>query len=470
MNILPLIENLINNFNHFFTNTKTNCLNLEENIINIGNTFTTDLYVNFIESLDKDYRNSKQRKQKYRIKEYIHKSLITSIGEIRFKYTAYNDKLTGERYCYIRDVLSLKPHQKLSEHAEYVLIKFAGKENMAQAARHALRNYEVSRSLVSKRIKNLDGSIDEVIDKVITQPDILYIEMDEIHANLQNKHKIKGESSKNHICPCAIVHEGHKETFVKRKELKNVRNFASSEFSYKDLWNLIYDFVDKKYEIDKFKAIFVSGDGAAGIKAYDDAFPNAIFVLDKFHYRKALKYIFKKESYLINIADEYIRNNMINDFKTLVKIQIEKYPSQEKYLLEKQDNIINNIEGIINQKHLLYKCPCSMEGHVSNRYARYITSSPFAFSKQGLKNKLKLLVMNANKHNLTFDEFLQLKYGVNKDKKMLELFDSFTNIKFDKKILSKKNIPHTISTAFIPKFFATSTNEYINSLIALKNK
>ncbi len=38
--------------------------------------------------------------------------------------------------------------------------------------------------------------------------------MDEIHANLQN--------SKNHICPCAVVHEGHIDEFSKRKVLKNV--------------------------------------------------------------------------------------------------------------------------------------------------------------------------------------------------------------------------------------------------------
>ena len=71
----------------------------------------------------------------------------------------------------------------------------------------------------------------------------------------------------NKICPCAIVHEGYEEDFVKRKKLKNIHYFASSKLTYEELWEVIFDYVDKKYDIDKFKVIFVSGDGANGIKA-----------------------------------------------------------------------------------------------------------------------------------------------------------------------------------------------------------
>jgi hypothetical protein len=75
-------------------------------------------------------------------------------------------------------------------------------ENMSHAARHALRNTVVSRSTVSKKIAKLDASIYEHVTRCENQPNVLYIEMDEIHANLQ-----KGGSK---TCPCAIVHEGYK--------------------------------------------------------------------------------------------------------------------------------------------------------------------------------------------------------------------------------------------------------------------
>ena len=101
------------------------------------------------------------------------------------------------------------------------------------------------------------------------------------------------------------------------------------------MWEVIFDYVDKKYDITKFKAIFVSGDGAFGIKNYTNCFPNAIFVLDPFHYvKKHLKYLFKDDSTLTNIADNYIRNDMIDDFKSLVQVQILKYPEQAKHMKE----------------------------------------------------------------------------------------------------------------------------------------
>ena len=118
-------------------------------------------------------------------------------------------------------------------------------ENMSQSEKHALRNTIISRSSVSKKIRVLDGSITENITKATNQPDILYIEMDEIHANLQH--------NGNKICPCAIVHEGYVENFTKRKVLKNIKYFASSKLSYEELWEVIFDYVDKKYDIDKFK-------------------------------------------------------------------------------------------------------------------------------------------------------------------------------------------------------------------------
>lgn len=77
---------------------------------------------------------------------------------------------------------------------------------------------------------------------------------------------------------------------------------------------------------------------------------------------------------------------MINEFKLLVKSQIEKYPEERKKMLKVQKFLIKNIDGIINQKHSLYKCHCSMEGHISNKYAKFITSRPHSYSEDGLEN------------------------------------------------------------------------------------
>ncbi len=461
MKIIPLINEITNTFNETFKNNLTP-LNLESKIRNVGDTFTLKLYESFLNYFDENFKKSKERKKEFNIKETRQRTLITSIGLITINSTAYINKATKERYVPLRDILHLKPYQRLTNEAEYQLTKYAMEENMSQAASHALRNTQISRSTVSKKIKVLDGSIDEVITKSTCQPDILYIEMDEIHANLQ-----KGG---NRICPCAIVHEGYEEDFVKRKKLKNIRYFASSKLTYEELWEVIFDYVDKKYDIDKFKKIFVSGDGATGIKNYTNCFPNAKFVLDPFHYiKKHLKYIFKDDINLRNIADNYIRNDLLDDFKTLVNCQIEKYPEQEKYMKEHMNYIINNLDGIKNQLDEDYKVHYSMEGHVNQAFARYITSSPYGFSEQGLENKLKLLVYHANKHELTIEDYYNLKYGNNNYEEINIKINKLCNIKYDQRLSSNHSLEYKIN-ASLPILDSPSENNRLKQLTSIRQE
>lgn len=204
MKIIPLINEITNSFNEIFKNN-LNPLNLESKIREVGDLFTLKLYESFLNYFDEQL---KKRKEKYNIKETRKRMLITSVGTITINSTSYIDKETKEYYIPLRDILHLKPYQRLTNEAKYQLIKYAMEENMSQAAKHALRNTIVSRSTVSKKIKVLNGSIHEDIIRATNQPNVLYIEMDEIHANLQ-----KGG---NKICPTAIVHEGYEENFAKK--------------------------------------------------------------------------------------------------------------------------------------------------------------------------------------------------------------------------------------------------------------
>ncbi len=461
MNIIPLINEFTNIFNETF-HKNLNLLNLESKIRDSGDFFTLKLYETFLNFLDEQFKHSKERKSTYNIKETRQRTFVTSVGCITVNFTSYVHKHTKERFVFLREILHLKPYQRLTNEAEYQIIKYAMSENMSQAARHALRNTVISRSTVSKKIKVLDGSIIENITRCENQPDVLYIEMDEIHANLQH--------GGNKICPCAIVHEGYEEDFTKRKKLKNVNYFASSKLTYEELWEVIFDYVNKKYDIDKFKAIFISGDGAAGIKNYTNCFPNAIFVLDIFHYvKKHLKYIFKDDAQLRNIADNYLRNDFIDEFKSLVNCQIKEYPEQKKYMIEHMNYILNNLEGIKNQEHPLYQCHCSMEGHINQGFARYITSSPYGFSKQGLENKLKLLVYHANKHELTIEDYYNLKYGTNSYEDINIKIKKLTNIKYDQKLSSNHSSEYTINTK-LPIFDSHAENNRLKELTAIRQE
>ena len=131
MNIIPLINDFTDNFNEIFK-ISLSPLNLESKIKNIGDNFTLKLYEQFLNCIDDKFKKSKYRKNNYYIKETVKRTLITSIGYITVNSTSYYSKDTKERFVLLREILHLKPYQRLTNEAEYQLIKYAMVENMSQ--------------------------------------------------------------------------------------------------------------------------------------------------------------------------------------------------------------------------------------------------------------------------------------------------------------------------------------------------
>lgn len=423
MNIISLFNSFVNHLNNILNNNLF-LYELEHNISNSTNTLNLDILRNILEYLDLEYKNSKERKEKYYVQQTRERTLITSLGLITFNKTYYKskNKINGKYvyYSYLEDCLGIDKWAKMSLSCEVNLINNALDNGMNWASVNTIPNYSISRQTISTKIKNINFNYFENIIKRQT-PKILYIEADEVHANLQSRNK----GTKNKIVPVILTHEGHKEDFVKKKELKNTHYIASSILKTDKLWEETYKYLDTVYDLNKVDKIFLSSDGGSWITGYDIAFPNIIFVLDKFHYKKALNYIFKKEPNITNIADNYLRSKMINEFKILVKTQYKLYPDQKNEMIKKQNYLINHIDGIINQNHPDYKCPCSMEGHISNKYAKFITSRPHSYSKDGLENITQLLTMKANKIRLTEEIYYKFKTGESTYKKLnLEKFIS----------------------------------------------
>ena len=441
MNIISLFNSFVNHLNNILDNNLF-LYELEHNISNSTNTLNLNILKNILEYLDLEYKNSKERKDKYYVQQTRERTLITSLGLITFNKTYYKskNKINGKYvyYSYLEDCLGIDKWAKMSLSCEVNLINNALDNGMTWASVNTIPNYLISRQTISTKIKNINFNYFENIVKKET-PKILYIEADEVHANLQSRNK----GTKNKIVPVILTHEGHKEDFVKKKELKNTHYIASSILKTDKLWEETYKYLDTVYDLNKVDKIFLSSDGGSWITGYDIAFPNAIFVLDKFHYKKALNYIFKKEPIITSIADSYLKNKMIDEFKILVKTQCQLYPDQKKEIIKKQNYLINHIDGIINQRHPDYKCPCSMEGHISNKYAKFITSRPHSYSKDGLENITQLLTMKANKIRLTEEIYYKFKTGESTYKKLnLEKF--ITNFRNQANEIFDNNLKYNI--------------------------
>ena len=417
MNIISLFQSLVNHLSNILENNLF-LYELEHNISNSTNKLNLDILKQILEYLDLEYKNSKERKDKYYVQQTRERTLITSLGLLTFKKTYYKskEKMNGkyEYYSYLEDYLGIAKWAKMTLAAEVILINNALDNGYSWSANNSIPNFIITRQTISAKIQSINYNYIENVTRKDT-PDVIYIEADEVHANLQSREK----GTRNKIVPVILTHEGHKEDFVKKKELKEQHYIASSILKTDKLWNEAYKYLDTKYDLDKDPTIFVSGDGGPWIKSYDEAFPNAIYVLDPFHYfNKKLAYIFKNEPIITSIADSYLRNKMIDEFNLLVNVQIKKYPEQKKDMIKVQNFLIENIEGIINQKHPLYKCPCSMEGHISNKYAKFITSRPHSYSEDGLENIIQLFTMKANKIKLTEEIYSNFKSGISTYKQL----------------------------------------------------
>lgn len=442
MNIISLFQSLVNHLSSILENNLF-LHELEHNIFNSTKALNLNILKQILEYLDLEYKNSKERKNKYYVQQTRERTLITSLGLLTFNKTYYKskEKINGkyEYYSYLEDYLGISKWAKMTLATEVILINNALDNGYSWSANNSIPDYITTRQTISSKIKSINFNYIENVSKKET-PNVIYIEADEVHANLQSRNK----GTKNRIVPVILTHEGHKEVFVKKKELKEQHYIASSILKTDKLWNEAYKYLDTKYDLNKEPTIFISGDGATWIKGYDEAFPNAIYVLDSFHYfNKKLAYIFKKDPVITSIADSYLRNKMIDEFKMLVNVQIEKYPEQKKDMIKVQNFLIDNIEGIINQKHPLYKCPCSMEGHISNKYAKFITSRPHSYSEDGLENIVQLLTMKANKIKLTEEIYSNFKSGIS-TYKHLNLEKCINNFRNQAKKLTDSNYKYNI--------------------------
>ena len=81
MKIISIINEITNTFNETFKENLSP-LNLETKIRDVGDTFTLKLYEQFLNYLDDKFKNSKERKSKYNIKETLFVTFFILSAEI----------------------------------------------------------------------------------------------------------------------------------------------------------------------------------------------------------------------------------------------------------------------------------------------------------------------------------------------------------------------------------------------------
>ena len=244
MNIIPLFRSFVNHLSNILVNNQF-LHQIEHSISNSTNQLNLDVLRQVLEYLDLEYKNSKERKDKHYIQQTRERTLITSLGLLTFNKTYYKSKkkINGryEYYSYLEDYLGVAKWAKMTLAAEVSLINNALDNGYSWSANNSIPNYIISRQTISVKVKEMNYKYVENVVKKDT-PEVIYIEADEVHANLQSRKP----GIKNRIVPVILTHEGHKELFVKKKELKEQHYIASSILKTDKLWNEAYKYLDKK--------------------------------------------------------------------------------------------------------------------------------------------------------------------------------------------------------------------------------
>ena len=227
------------------------------------------------------------------------KTLVTSLGEVKFTRRLYRDEKGQCKYLFDR-------HLKIRKGARYTIDAEARamEEVIETSYRRGGKNASITGSLSKVTMMNMLKNLviprrDYVVFKK-KKVDYLYIDADEDHIALQREEKF------SEINKLVYVYEGieNESPISERKKLINphfVGGISVKEGDNSRLWQDVHDYIAEAYEIDKIKMIYINGDGASWIKNGVNYFKRAKFVMDKFH---ITEYVKKMTNHLLDSQNE----------------------------------------------------------------------------------------------------------------------------------------------------------------------
>lgn len=418
-NYNEMIKNLIiNEISKATINLTLNSIENVNNYINLIKSF--DEVVNksiilaiqsYIENLDYEYTNSYERKQKYDIKDYCERTILTIFGEITIKRHFFKSKLDNKSFCYVDRKLGLKKYQYFDPYIQALVIEKASQDSISKACRD-INELIGNRVTLNKKTKYLsrqsarniilNSILSEEVDEELNTPEELYIIADEKWISTQrkkdgSKHK-KNDHDKKVMTKSIVIFDGYKKD-GKRRYLKNKKVFASPT---KNIIDESLDYINNVYDTDKIKRVFVMGDGAKWIKVLPSYYKfnkntEVIFCLDKFHLKQALHHLAMSQSYETYLLKFILENNK-ESFDILVNFIKNNNPKREDIINKKYDYIISNWKVI--QNLYKYKMSCPMESQISHNIASLTSSRPKGYSHKMLDKILDLRLKNVNKQNI----------------------------------------------------------------------
>lgn len=361
-----------------------------------------DSLVELLENMDKQYRDSNTRKAIYYVKNTRQRSIVTLFGLVTYTRTEYQNKLTGECFCYVDRKLGLEKrirydpvvcclaYEMYANHNSMIKV---GKELGDRIYGFSLdrkRNLEAIPRQTIWRMLNRFKEISVPIVPRVSTPDILYIMADEKYIALQGKDK----PSTKLMNKLGVCFEGLKEDNY-RPSLNKPYYFYYQDGNF---WSQLFDSISQMYDINQIKELYILGDGASWIKAGTHEFDRSYFGLCKFHFLQTVNHI-TDDSKMKHIIIDYAIHHDYRNLKKLFQTLLDDNHSRKEVLQQKFDYILNNLSGI----RIMYskvKIGCPMEQAIQHVLQSPFTSIPKAYSHKYLPSYISSRISHQNHFDL----------------------------------------------------------------------
>jgi len=409
MDIVTLLEELVNGLNaaeeKFLDNPK-DFYSLEKTVKSTTEAFSAAFLGEVLSGINKQIYNCCWRNGKYKVHRNDKRTIITSVGDVTFNNTYYKRLIGDGGYTsLVEEMIGLNKHERFSEEAEVILLTEALKTSYQEATRILPSKQLITKTTVMNKVHQLAEEVPYEETENKKQIDYLFIEADEDH--VAEQHGDCSEDNKSFISKLVYVYEGKQDVHGSKDKKELVNSFYFSGLypgkeGNEKLWGNVQDYINKSYDADCLKRVFISGDGAGWIKSGADILDKALFCADKFH---LMKYINHAAAQMLDekeVAKQELWH-LLYSKKPKAKERFEQYTNQMLASAKNPDKVeelkkyvLCNWAAIRRSLRNKLVNGCSAESHVSHVLSDRLSSRPMGWSQIGADRMSKLRCYERN--------------------------------------------------------------------------
>lgn len=308
----------------------------------------------------------------------------TVFGGVEFRRDYY--RKTDGSYCYPADeIAGISSYMRMSDESAAKLVRAAVRMPYAKANEYAMGGRFTAQTVMNKVRLACPDQEAELEQK--RRVSCLHIDADEDHVNLHQ--------GGNTIVPLSSVYEGIRHT-GKRGSCVGIRHYSGYGMKTDEMWESVLEEIEKRYDLEGTH-IYLHGDGAAWIRTGLEWLPGSRFVLDRYHYNKALKRAVSglkgsvRGQYVAALRRALEAGN-VEDYDKVCSRLCEEVPARSQKSADSLAYLRNNIDGIsiYSTDPEASNGGCT-EPHVSTVYSARLSSRPAGWSPETLSVMSRLL-------------------------------------------------------------------------------